>query len=388
MKLSLSVLILLLVSCTHSQINSDESGMANDWPEELAELQLDSTIVFNPKYRFQMVFTPVVDGEVMNPISYNTDHYFYPASLVKIPVALMALEKMERNGIGLDDYVRFDTVNTCGSVQFVELCTEKKITFRQMFTELFVVSDNHFYNALYHFVTPGELNAGLHDRGYTNTHIFRAFTGCDKIDQLHTYAWKVYNLQGNEVGRGPDTNLDSNVLFAHYSHTEDRMLGSKHENSEGEIVDGPYDLNYLPEIELGDLQEMMLRLLFPDNYLESDLWNISQENRTFIIGLMRKYPSEIKGSYRKLDSYDDFVYKYARLKGSRTTSKMGLSYGFASETAYIEVPGTSNGFLLSYSVYVNGNDVVNDGKYEYEEVARVFAEKLAAELTEFMRKTY
>lgn len=386
MRIYLSVFVLLLFSCSHSQNEvNNETNSESDWPHYLSGIGIDSTIAQTSKYRFQMVFTAIRKGSVDETFSFGTEQYYYPASLVKIPVTLLALEKMKRLGISLDDVIVFDTINACGSTKFVELSQHRKMAFRQMFTELLVVSDNHFYNALYHFLGPKEIHEKLKQKGFDETYIFRAFTGCDRIEQLHTYPWQIYSKDGKLVAEGNEMYADSSLLSSNYTQTEARLFGSSHENEEGEIVEGPYDLNFTLEMKLENLQEMMLRLLFPENYSLEVRWDLSEESRAFILNLMQKYPSEIHSIYRNLKSFDDTVYKYAHIESdSRTTSKLGLSYGFASETVYYEIPNSTNAFLLTYSVYVNANDCVNDGKYEYEEVARPFAQNLIVAMKKYM----
>ncbi len=382
-QLMVGVLILVLSGCSHSQVDRKQGALLQKevWPEALKEVSLDTLIAFDPKFRFQMVYTPIIEGEFGETYSFQTENYYYPASLVKIPTALVALEKMERLGITLDDILVLDTSETCGSVKFVELSRSKKITFRQMFTELLVVSDNHFYNALYHFVTPEELNKRLKELGHDGTHIYRAFTGCDKIQQLHTFPYEVRTQKGGLRYEAKDVWMDSSELNNAYTYTENRWFGSHHENAEGDIVQGPYDMNFMPELPLLELQKMMQALILPNAVEEHLRWSISEEHRTFIMELMQKVPSEIRSCHRDLSKWENNTYKYAvpsidGERSSRTYSKLGLSYGFASETVYVKSPNGKGDFLLSYSVYVNENDTVNDGKYEYEEVARPFAEKL------------
>ncbi len=386
MRIYLSVFILLLFSCSHSQNETaKENSVESEWPQYLNGLGIDTNIALNPKYRFQLVFTAIRDGSVNESFSFGTDKYYYPASLVKVPVALLALEKMQRLGISLDDFIVFDTVNACGSTRFVQLSQQQNISFRQLFMELLVVSDNNFYNALYHFVGPEEIDEKMNQKGFHNSYIFRAFTGCDKLEQLHTYPWKVSSPNGTKVTEESEIFADTNLLSANYQYTERRLFGSSHENKEGEIVAGPYDLNYMLEMKMENLQEMMLTLLFPDQYAIEKRWEISEEAKAFILKLMQKYPSEIESSYRNIRDFEDTIYKYAHQEESgRTTSKLGLSYGFASETVYYEIPNSKNAFLLTYSIYVNKNDCVNDGKYEYEEVARPFAQSLFKAMQQYM----
>jgi len=381
-------IVFLLVACSHSQTEPVEKSMPTNWPAALKGLEIDTAIALNPDYRFQMVYTSIQDGQLGETISYGTGEYFYPASLIKIPTAMVALEKMEEWGIGLDDYIVFDTVDACGSLTFVELSRKKHVTFRQMFTEMLVVSDNHFYNSLYHFVTPKELNKRLNEIGATETHIYRAFTGCNKVDQLHTYPYKVFKSDGTLNYGSEVPRLDSTVLDKAYTHSADRILGSAHENSDGDIVSGGFDLNFMPEFPVKDIHKVLTMIFFPESIEPNLRWKVSEKNRLFICDLMQKRPSEITSVHRNLSKFDDQIYKYAVPQSKsnvpmRTYSKLGLSYGFASEMVYVKFPNSNNGFLLSYSIYVNENDTVNDGVYEYEEVARVFAQKLADAFMKF-----
>lgn len=376
-----------IFSCSHSQSEEKQSSEDVKAVSILDSLGIDSEIARNPKFHFQMVATSVVEGKIRKSVSYGTDQYYYPASLVKIPAALVLLEILNERNISLNAIPIFDTVNACGSTRFVELSQEKRISFRQMLRELIVVSDNHFYNALYHFITPKELNKRLKEKGYEGVKIYRAFTGCDVIDQLRTYPLKVYAPDLKSVLYEQEASiLDSNVVFEYYTESKDRMFGSKHENKEGDIVDGPYDLNFHIEIPLEQMHRMMLSVFYSNQFSQTERWNVRGEDLTFIQEMLGTFPSEISSSYRKIDHFDDFEYKYVpsnKEKGNRTFGKLGLSYGFASESVYVPTDGIGNGLLLSYSVYVNSNDIVNDGEYDYESVARPFAKDLFTKMLEW-----
>ena len=92
-----------------------------------------------------------------------------------------------------------------------------------------------------------------------------------------------------------------------------------------------------------------------------------------------------------MSKYPDNLYKYiaigeedSPLNGSvRTFSKLGLSYGFVTEIAYVIDFEENIDFFLSISMYVNENKTVNDNHYEYETVARPFCAKLGELLIEY-----
>jgi len=383
----LSSLLLLLISCSHSQSDAlAESEVDKETDTVLTFLGIDHELATNPRYRFQFVYTPISNGNLGETYTYNTTEYYYPASLVKFMVAAVLLEELNKHDIPLDAYPVFDTVNACGSTKFVEL-SKNKISFRQMLRELMVVSDNHFYNALYHFITPQKLNQTLKAKGAVHTKIYRPFTGCDVNQSLHTYPCSVFNENGKLIYEVSESKIDTNILNKSYSYSTDRLFGSQHENSDGEIVPGPYDLNYHLEIPLEEIHYLFSKFLFPGETRTDDPWSIRDSDRQFLMKIMGLKTNEIRSAYRSISHLDPYAYKYARtLHGdqeTRSLSKLGLSYGFASEIAYIELPGTNEAMLLSYSIYVNENDIVNDGDYEYEELARPFAVDLLSTLIDW-----
>ena len=101
-----------------------------------------------------------------------------------------------------------------------------------------------------------------------------------------------------------------------------------------------------------------------------------------------KFPSELNDpSYSKSGSWPDNIYKYAIHGEEVDTSysvynKLGLSYGFTTEIAYIVRRDDDAAYLLSVSMYTNENDIVNDGIYEYETLARPFISRLSKMLVE------
>jgi hypothetical protein len=356
------------------------------------EYGIDKRILLDSTFRFQMVYSPVVNGEVRKTVSVGTNQYYYPASLVKLPVALLALEKMNRKNISLNDRIVINDDFECGSVKFVELSRRTNIDFKQIFEELLIVSDNDFYNTLYHFITPKEINDRLQELGFTGTRIYKAFTGCHWHDQLETNSYSVLNREGDTVYTQPYSVLDSNEILNAYNYTSSRLFGLKHENEEGKIVLGPYDLNYSLEIPLEEIHEMLQRLVFPERYPVAKRWNLKWEDRKFIQRCLSKYPNELNSTHRPIvKKWPKTKYKYILSKelnsnhDYRTQSKLGLSYGFSSETCFFNDYENVQ-FFLSVSLYTNRNNIVNDGDYEYEPVAKPFMSALSKMLIEYQLK--
>jgi hypothetical protein len=86
-------------------------------------------------------------------------------------------------------------------------------------------------------------------------------------------------------------------------------------------------------------------------------------------------------SYHNIKQYPDNYYKYAIIGNNnelassgryRTFSKIGIAYGFVTESAYIVDFVNQKDFMFSVSLYVNADETLNDGTYEYEKIARPF----------------
>jgi hypothetical protein len=65
----------------------------------------------------------------------------------------------------------------------------------------------------------------------------------------------------------------------------------------------------------------------------------------------------------------------------KITNIVGQSYGFMVDCAYIQNKKENVEFMLSAVIYTNEDEILNDGKYEYNTIALPF-------LAEFGRQIY
>lgn len=335
-------------------------------------------------YHLQLMCTTFDTAMPVFHMDATTNEYFFPASTVKLPMALATLEILNERGLQLDDYVKINPDLNCGNQRFVTLSQKNKLTFRTLIEEMMVVSDNDYYNILYHFVTPFRLNNKLNNHSYNDVHIFRAFTGCDSLEQLRTNSLDVF--RGDKVIYHQDsTVMPSNLFFENYIYDLDLRIGSKHEASNGKIVEGPFDFNYNLVMPVRALHQMLIHLMHPELEQEELKWNLRDEDRLFLLMAMYEYPKDLKSKkYTDANKYPNNYMKYLYLGEStsgkeRTASKIGLSYGFVTETVFIPIPD-KGGMYITISMYTNANDTVNDGIYEYDELARPFLSRLGAVL--------
>ena len=347
-------------------------------------------VLGDSSYRVQLVYTSLRKTEdEVRPITFahTSDQYFYPASTVKLPIALLTLEKLERLGLGLDDVLKINDDVDCGNKKFITLTQSRDITFRTLIEEMIVVSDNYYYNCLYHFVTPKEINDRLKELGFGATNIYRSFSGCDVVNHLHTNSLEVRNANGAVVYEQEEQYMNLCDMSGCYVLSEDKKLGEKHEYKR-QILDGPYDFNYNLELSLEDLSGILLKLVQPSLFLSDSVWRLNDLNRNFIVQTCARYPSDLANlQYRNNSKYPDNIYKYVYSSEGEiekadegVISKLGLSYGFTTDVAFVIDRKSDVQYLLAVSIYTNKNKIVNDGVYEYEEIARPFISAVAKEL--------
>jgi hypothetical protein len=63
-------------------------------------------------------------------------------------------------------------------------------------------------------------------------------------------------------------------------------------------------------------------------------------------------------------------------------NKAGRAYGFHLENAYLRERKSKRAFFVTVVLYVNDNGVLNDDKYQYDEISRPFLKDLGEALAE------
>ena len=70
-------------------------------------------------------------------------------------------------------------------------------------------------------------------------------------------------------------------------------------------------------------------------------------------------------------------------KGIRVFNKVGWSYGFLTDVSYVADFNHKIEYMLTATVYVNDNQVLNDDTYEYETVGHPFLYQLGTTIYQY-----
>jgi len=356
------------------------------------------TFAENPEHKVQIIYTQI-DRDAQNHPSFttytyglDTNHYFYPASTVKLPTALLALERLNELGIeGLDKHSTFQT-GAATPPQTAVLTDSSKADLlpnvAHYIKKILLVSDNDAYNRLYEFLGQAYINERLREKGFTRTRIIHrlSVSGYDSLDNRRTNP--LVFLEGDSVLYRQDEVYSNG--YPNWT-LENQIQGKAFMNGAGEIVQEPFDFTYKNYMSLLDLHDILQTTLFPEAVPTPQSFNLTETDYDLLYEYMSKLPRESEEpAYPDLANWDDYV-KFLLYGSSkqdipghiRIFNKVGDAYGYLTDAAYII--DTKNGveFLLAATIHVNENKTFNDGVYEYEETGFPFLKKLGEVVYEF-----
>jgi hypothetical protein len=347
-------------------------------------------ILANPnEYRLQILYTQINRDKNNVPhfkeYSYrlNPKEYFYPASTVKMPLAFLALEKINNlkvKGLTKSTLMVYDSVSdrqeqiynnpySINGVQNIE----------QAVKEIFLVSDNDAANRLFEFVTPHTVHEQLANKGYKDVYIRnRIELGRTAKENRSTQAINFYNEQGKIIYHQPAAfNKDSLPYY-------NAFIGDAYLNNQDSLIKGPLNFSDKNRIYLSDLTHILKSVLFFEQTPPSQRFNLTTEDRKFLLHYMHTLPTESK--YPTYDSahfwpnYCKFLYTGSE-KGPfpsniKIFNKVGDAYGFLLDIAYVMDPEKKIEFMLSAVIYCNSDGILNDSKYDYDSVGYPFYKNL------------
>jgi hypothetical protein len=130
---------------------------------------------------------------------------------------------------------------------------------------------------------------------------------------------------------------------------------------------------------------MLKAVVFPDAVPLAKRFNLTAEDRQFVLQYMSQLPTEtLYPPYYKDTVYTDAYSKFL-LYGSDTTripdnirifNKVGNAYGYMIDNAYIVDFDAGVEFMLSAVIYTNKDEIFNDDRYEYKTIALPFLKNL------------
>ncbi len=348
-------------------------------------------VLDNPDtYRYQLVYTKIDRDQRGVPhftnytLNADANNYFNPASMVKMPLAFLSLEKLnEMNLPGINKFttIQFDSNYQRQVAMYADSSAEnKKPSIAHFIKRAFLISENDPYNRLYQFMGQGPINQKLQAKGYGSSRITRQFMGFTEDQNRHTNGVRFIDSNGKTLlTLAPQYNKDSFQFGAPV------LIGDAHWNSKDEVIHAPYDFTKHNNIALIDMQKMLQSVVFPNSVSKQNRFNFSEEDRLFLLQYLSQYPSET--NYPKYDTatfYDSYVKFFFQDSTHRMPNhirvfnKVGWAYGFLTDVSYVLDTKNNIDYMLSATVYVNSDGVVNDSKYDEATVGFPFLKQIGA----------
>ena len=297
----------------------------------------------------------------------NQKTYFYPASTVKLPIALLASEYVTAHPeLDLDTPYISKRDSVLHSVA-------------DDMRQIFAVSDNEAYNRLYDLLGRDAINTRLKTLGLAPTRISHRLS-TSNADAAERATIKFFpSYEGDVVTIENQT--DGPIADVKAKHQQKGTGYFK----DGNLMQTPFDFskkNYFP---LQAQHELMKRFFFEDQFDADERFAISYTNKIRIQKMMHTLPRKAKYDPETYyDSYGKF-FLYGDSKDPmpdpiKIYNKVGYAYGTLTETAYVVDEKAGIHFLLSATILVNKNGVFNDDTYEYDTVGIPFLAQLGREI--------
>lgn len=377
------------------------SASAQDFIPDILRVKNDSLVqsILRQKdtYKLQIIYTKIDRNKDNAPVfttyrfNVQNESYFYPASTVKFPAALLAFEKvrsLEEYGVNKYSRIQIDSSFPGQTSVTKDLSSHNGFpSLAHYAKKVFIVSDNDAYNRLYEYLGQSYFNNRLHELGYKNTTIFtRLAIGASEELNRNTNPFHFYK-DGSIVYTQPAQSNPDIIRL----NMKDLQQGKAYLLGDS-IVQGAFDFSNKNYFSLQDQHTMMMHLFFPASFPEKERLNLSDDDYNFLYTAMSRLPSESNhpdySPYNEhWDGYVKFL-MYGDTKDSipaniRIFNKVGLAYGYLTDNAYIIDTKNNVEFFLSATILVNNNETFNDGVYEYDSIGLPFLGKLGRYIYEY-----
>ena len=354
-KLAFTCFILLINCNTSKNLDFKKKFVQNN--SELSELFDNNEI--------QLKLTVIDERKGFKEYEYNVDSekYFYPASTVKLPIALFALEKLnEHKNLSIDTpfMLEDDTLKT---------------TIRRELEKIFILSDNQANNRLFEFLGQDYINNQLISKGFNNARIFHRLSTSNS-SKLKSKRVDFF-LKDSMISFQNDNQIVNKL------NLKNLKKGVGYINSEDKMINNSMDFSYKNFISIDNLHRIIKILFFSENFNEANRFNLTKKQKELVLKYMSGYPKEFGYDSEEYPYFFNkfFIYGDEELQFSdsfKIYNKVGLAYGQLTDTALIIKDGKS--IILTATINVNTNGIYNDDLYDYDSVGFPFLAQVSREI--------
>lgn len=360
----------------------------------LTNLQLDPlagrVLKNGAPYEVQICYTQIDRDANGHPtfrsFGYQLDstRYFYPASTVKMPLALLSLEKINKlrkkgfTRLHRGTPYRLDSLRAYQQRYHIEPDAPGHTpSIEHDVRQIFVVSDNLAYNHCFEFLGREYINQTLREKGYDRTGIVHRFNYPGRDNR---YASPITFFEPT-VGIYQEAEKFDEKTWPNPQHST--LKGRGYYNWSDSLINEPFDLSKKNWFALSDMEKMLRAVVFPEAVAPHLRFDLTDEDYRFLWHYMGIFPREC--DYPKYDSaYHDGYVKFFLFGDSRlpvdgqvrSFNKVGEAYGTLTDVAYIADFENGVEFILAATILCNTDGIFNDDNYDYETIGFPFLAKL------------
>lgn len=394
--LPLWVLLILATACQQQEMGLVEE-LLHDNDDLFGEVLGDLD-----RYEVQIIYTQIDRNAANTPkftqhrFRVDSSAYFYPASTIKMPVAILAMEKI--NNLHLYTNIpqlsqttplRIGAARPPQTAVATDSTAENGLpSVAHYVKKIFTVSDNDANNRLYEFLGQDYINNTLAAKGFTDTRI------------LHRLGASGYTFEDNKYTNPIEFYTGDTVMYrqpelmaqrVHANTLSNVIKGKAYMDNEGNIINEPFDFTNKNFFALTDFEKMMRAVMFADYTPKEEGFALTEEDYAYLYKCMSILPRESKyPQYAESEFFDGYCkfFMYGDTKDRipdhiRIFNKVGFAYGYLTDCSYIVDFENNVEFILAATIHVNDNKTYNDGKYEYDEVGLPFLANLGRVIYEY-----
>jgi hypothetical protein len=161
-------------------------------------------------------------------------------------------------------------------------------------------------------------------------------------------------------------------------------LGQGYIVGKDSLVRQPFDFTGRNKMPLEAFHQMLQSVMFPQSIPEKKRFALKPDDYQFLRQYLSQFPGETNYPKYDADKYYDSYVKFFFMdslhhqlpEGVRVFNKVGWAYGFLSDASYVVDFKNNVEYMLTATVYVNSDGILNDDKYEFESVGQPFMYQL------------
>ena len=295
-----------------------------------------------------------------------------PASTVKLPIAIFTLLRLAQLGLPRTALLKVIDPPSCAA-QADELAEFEAL--ERTLTRMLVLSDNGAYNRLYEFVGGHRVPSLLKRFGFPNAILQARLGTCNPAENARGRGVVLADSNGQVLWQ--DRVEHPIVISAPAASMPSPKVGNAYLDFTETRIEEPKDFKFSNHWTIADAHTLTLAIAGVRSHPMIDA--LKPTDLAFLRQTLRSLPRE--AGFAEAD-YPDAWGKFL-LQGdqktrmpvnTRSTNKIGQAYGFLLDSAWLE--DATHQCVLSAVIYVNSDGVLNDDKYEYEQLGLPFLAEL------------